>query len=245
MQAAFSAVDLVNLWEEGCAGGRAERGSLLLSRANPEMSGEELEALPLGSRDTLLLRLREQMFGPWLESVVKCPQCGEWLEINFDIRELRHEAPSASGETALLSDNLKIRFRVPNGGDLRDLENCNDVREARQRLIRRCILEAHRGEKKIQPSQLSCEETVALADRVAEVDPHGELILNADCLNCAHRWSTLLDIASFLWQELELAVNRLRSEVHTLAWAYSWSERDILAMSGPRRRLYLELLADE
>jgi T4 bacteriophage base plate protein len=240
---ALAAMDLVDIWEQGCASGRAERAYLLLSRAHPEMSGEELEALPLGSHDAMLLQLREQMFGPWLESVVKCPQCGEWLEINVDIRELRHKATSASVETALLSDNLRIRFRVPTGGDLRDLENCNDKQEARQQLIRRCVLEAHRGEKKIEPSLLTREETVALADRVAEVDPHGELILNGDCPKCAHRWPTPLDIASFLWQELELAVNRLLGEVHTLAWAYCWSERDILAMSARRRRVYLELLA--
>ena len=244
MRAAFSAVDLVNVWEEGCTGGRAERAYLLLSWAHPEMSGEELEALPLGSRDAMLLQLREQMFGPWLESVVRCPQCRETLKINLDIRELQHEAKPTSTETALLGDSLRIRFRVPNAGDLRDLENCNDAREAREQLIRRCILEAHRGGKKIEPSQLTCEETVALADRVAEVDPHGELILNGDCPNCPHRWATLLDIASFLWQELELAVNRLLGEVHTLAWAYSWSEHEILAMSARRRRLYLELLAE-
>ena len=243
MLAAFSAVDLVSVWEQGRTGGRAERAYLLLSWAHPEMSGEELEALPLGRRDAMLLQLREQMFGPWLESVVRCPQCRETLKINLDIRELRHKRTPDSVATALLADNLRVRFRVPTGGDLRDLKNCHDPQEARRQLIGRCILEAHRGEKRIEPSQLTREETVALADRVAEVDPHGELILNGDCPNCAHRWATLLDIASFLWQELELAVNRLLGEVHTLAWAYSWSEHDILAMSARRRRLYLELLA--
>ena len=239
----LGAEDLVDIWEQGSTSGRAERAHLLLSRTRPDLSGEKLDGLPLGSRDAMLLQLREQMFGPWLKSVVECPHCHETLEINLDIRELRSGEAGENLEAEFVSNHLKIRFRVPTHGDLRNVENCNDLQEARRRLIGRCVLEVHRGGKKVEPIELTREETIALAGRVVESDPHAELILGGECPSCSHRWTSPLDIASFLWQELEVAVKRLLADVHALAWAYSWSERDILSMSERRRRFYLELLA--
>lgn len=45
---ALRAVDLVDIWEQGCASGHAERAHLLLDRVYPDLSREELEALPPG-----------------------------------------------------------------------------------------------------------------------------------------------------------------------------------------------------
>lgn len=72
----------------------------------------------LGSRDDLLLQLREQIFGPRLESVVKCPKCSESLEINLDIHELRAGSESGDNPAAEWTNgDLSVRFRVPTGGD--------------------------------------------------------------------------------------------------------------------------------
>ena len=189
----------------------------------------------------MLLQLREQMFGPWLKSVVECPQCHETLEINLDIRELRSREAGENLEAEFLSNHLKIRFRVPTHGDLRNLRTAMTCRRP-VAVDRALVLEVHRGGKKVESLELTREETIALAGRVVEADPHAELILAGECPSCSHRWTSPLDIASFLWQELELAVKRLLADVHALAWAYSWSERDILSMSERRRRFYLELL---
>jgi hypothetical protein len=192
----------------------------------------------------MLLRLREQVFGPRLESVVSCPKCSESLEINIDINELRAD-PEAGDDLATEWSNrdLSVHFRVPSGKDLYDLERCEDREEARQRLLERCVVAAHRGKETIKPSQLTQGETVLLAERVARADPLGELRLNGDCPNCGYGWETLLDIASFFWHELDMYIKRLLTEVHALARAYCWSERDILTMSARRRQIYLELLA--
>jgi len=53
------------------------------------------------------------------------------------------------------------------------------------------------------------------------------------------------DILTYLWSEIEDWAQRLLLEVHTLALAYGWSERDILAMSPRRRRLYLEMVGPQ
>ena len=46
---------------------------------------------------------------------------------------------------------------------------------------------------------------------------------------------------SFLWTEIEAWAWRMLSDVHTLARAYGWGERDILALSPTRRQFYLEM----
>ena len=286
---ALTTVDLVDIWEQGWARGPAERALLLLGRTFPYTSTEELEAMPLGVRDDQLLQLRQRLFGATLESVVRCPRCGESLEIKVDAHELQAdlkvstttEADSTTTEAdrpttgdadtrsadlqvglgdadtrsadlqvgprensgmEWTAGDLSVRFRVPTSRDFLDLEAFSDPDEVRRRLIERCVLDAHRGTERIQALQLREEETVALGEQIAQADPHGELMLNAECPSCGHRWESLLDIASFLWQEIDIHVRRLLTDVHTLASAYSWSERDILSMSALRRQMYLEEL---
>jgi hypothetical protein len=239
----LSPIELVEVWEEGCASGAATRAHLLLSRTHPELSDRELDAMPLGVRDGLLMDLRQHLFGSTLESVLGCPRCGESLEIAVDVNELQAGSGSRDGTGAeWTGGDLSVRFRVPTSGDLRDLEECRDSEEVHRRLLERCVLEAHRGAESIGPSQLMPEEAVALGEQIAHADPRAELMLETRCPNCGCSWDSLLDIASFLWHELDIHVRRLVAEVHTLASAYSWSERDILAMSARRRQLYLEEL---
>ena len=133
----LKAADLVEVWEQGFNSGRAERAQMLLCRAYPDISHEMLDALPLGKSNEMLLQLREQIFGPFLESVVRCPQCRETLEIKLDIRKLQHDHASENLLKEWQNGNLRIRFRVPTGGDLRYLENCKDPQEACGRLIER------------------------------------------------------------------------------------------------------------
>jgi hypothetical protein len=240
--ATLETADLVDLWEQGYASGLATRAFLLLSRTRLDLSEEELETLPVGTCNDLLLQLREQIFGPELESLVPCQHCHEALEITVNVRALRvrqvtHEAP---GEWT--NGDLVIRFRVPTSGDLLELQECENEEEARQRLLERCMLEASRKAEAIDPAQLTAEEASAFAEHVGKTDPGAEIILNGICPHCGHQWESSLDIALFLWHELDTHVRHLLSEVHLLAWAYGWHERDILAMSSRRRQIYLDLL---
>jgi hypothetical protein len=50
-----------------------------------------------------------------------------------------------------------------------------------------------------------------------------------------------MDVAAFVWAEIESEARRLLLEVDVLARRYGWSERDILDMSPIRRYQYLEL----
>jgi hypothetical protein len=54
-----------------------------------------------------------------------------------------------------------------------------------------------------------------------------------------------VDIASFLWTELNVHAKRVLGEVDAFARAYGWSESEVLRMSRARRQSYLELIANE
>lgn len=84
--------------------------------------------------------------------------------------------------------------------------------------------------------------------RIAEVaeaaDPAADVTLNINCPECGTATRAELDIASYLWTELDSWARDLLLDVHLLAIAYGWSEPEILALSPLRRRYYLELCAD-
>ena len=56
------------------------------------------------------------------------------------------------------------------------------------------------------------------------------------------RWRAVFDIVTFFWSEIEAWACRILREVHILASAYGWCERDILALTSARRQFYLEMV---
>lgn len=240
---ALSATDLVDVWEIGAACGPGARAQLLLERILPEQSPDELRAMPLGTRDALLLQLRKRLFGPHLESLLRCADCGETFEIHLDVDQLLPTSPVTGNEPIEWRENaLSVRFRRLTAGDLIDIERYDDAAAARERLLELCLLDAQRDGESIAPAELSKQELSAPAERVAEADPNAELHLNGACPSCGSHWRSLLDVSAYLWTEVERHVARLLTEVHTLARAYGWSEQSILAMSHRRRQTYLSLL---
>jgi hypothetical protein len=79
----------------------------------------------------------------------------------------------------------------------------------------------------------------AVTDRMAEGDPLADIQVAVSCPICNHIWRAALDIVSFLWSEIDNLAARLLRDVHTLASAYGWREKDILALSPGRRQFYL------
>ena len=66
--------------------------------------------------------------------------------------------------------------------------------------------------------------------------------LELHCSQCGIASAALLDIVSFFWTEIVSGARRIALEVHALASAYGWSEREILSLAPARRRRYLALV---
>jgi hypothetical protein len=241
----LSARELLDAWERGQAAPPVQRALMLLAAACPETPVEDLARESVGRRDARLLALREWAFGPRLASLTSCPNCGERLETAFDVAEIRvdsaEEGPAEPLSLAI--SGCELTFRLPNSLDVAALAGGEDQGSARRRLLARCLLAARGpGGEEVLLDHLPETALQAVADRMAEADPQGDVELVLSCSACSHAWTTSFDIVSYFWTEVDAWARVLLHEIHALASAYGWREGDILALSPWRRRAYLELI---
>jgi hypothetical protein len=240
---ALSAPELLKTWERGLTQPLIQRSLELLSAVYPQTSHDHLLALTIGQRDAELLALREQLFGSEMAGVAVCPQCRGQLDLTLSTAEIRSAfATPEEAEVMFRTAGYELQFRPPNSQDLAVAQGRIDTAEARSVLLDRCLLSAEFQGLPVESHQLPAEVIGALSDRMAQADPLADIQLAVTCPTCDHRWRVSFDIVSFLWREIESLAARLLRDVHALACAYGWHERDILALSPVRRQFYLELL---
>ena len=240
---ALTANTLLGAWERTLSQSPTQRALTLLGVVCDEMSPEQLAALAIGQRDARLLSLRESAFGPQMTGLVKCPACSQDLEINFTVTDLRVAPPTNQSRQFVLTNvDLEVEFRLPNSADVAAITRDADHSANKRRLIEHCLSGVRRNGETVTPDRLPAELLAAVSERMAEADPQADAQLSVTCPTCTHPWRASLDIASYLWTEVNAWARRLLGEVHALASAYGWSEADILALSPWRRQAYLELI---
>ncbi len=243
---AFSARDIVQLWEAGCQQHPLDRALTMLAHACPEIDRERLASLTIGQRDALLFELREQTFGGTLDAFVECPRCGERLEFSLPATELRSlsgaEPPDPVTGFVLEEEGMQVTFRLPDSRDLAAAAGSGGLEVARAALLQRCVIEARLDGRDIAPPDLPESVVARIAGRMAACDPAADILLNLECPACHSGWQQQFDIVSYFWTELSSQAKRLLAEVHALAAAYGWGEREILSMSAARRACYLEMI---
>lgn len=235
---AMDASGLLDVWECGYAQAPPRRTLALLAYAHADLSRTELGALSLGRRDALLLRLRLRLFGSELAFVSTCPACASVVESSLDLAQMPLDVSSPLPQT-LRWDKRSIAFRVPTVADLIDLPD--DPETARRALAARCISGASVEDAQAVAEALPEPALAALGAAMSTADPTAAARFELECPDCRQRWQSGFDIANFLWREVDAWARRTVRDVHTLARAYAWSEREVLALSPTRRQMYLEL----
>jgi hypothetical protein len=227
----LSSADLVDVWDRGSSLHPLDRSLILLHTALPE-TYRRLADWPLGRRNQALAELREACFGPRLEAWTACPRCAEKLEFQMDTRSL-------VGPLAPIPDAIEIRgesFRPPNSRDLAIAAQETNPRTAAIRLMEACRTEA------CEPRAWSEQDIDEAGEQMARADPMAEIRLTLDCPACGNRWDETLDIGEFFWTEVASRARLVLRDVHILASAYGWTEREILNLTEARRAIYLEML---
>jgi hypothetical protein len=241
--AALSGAAVLSAWEAGAAHGPVDRALALLRPVLPAVGEQEPERWPVGRRDAHLLDLRAATFGGAITATTACPGCAEELEIALEVADLRDAHGDAGAEHELdAGEDLQIRFRLPTSADLRAAAEAGSWELGRRVVAERCVVEARRGGRRLPPTALPEAAVAEMSRAIARSDPQSDVRFDLACGDCGHRWQVRFDIADFLWREVAAEARRLLADVHTLALAYGWPERDILAMPGPRRQRYLELV---
>ena len=239
----LSAAQLLDAWEQGLSEPACRRALALLAAASPDSSTEAVAILSIGERDRRLLTLRSWIFGPQLESVISCPVCSEQLEWTADTADLSSaKQGEMPGELSLEVDHYRVSFRLPNSLDLAAVAGCTDAEMARWSMLERCISAVEREGQEISSSELPGAVADTVVKRMGEADPQADTQVDLACPACGNRWQALFDIETFFWGEINVWAQRILSEVHTLASAYGWREREILSLSPWRRQFYLGLV---
>jgi hypothetical protein len=219
--AAVTEASLLWAWEAALSRPRRER-ALVLAGLVTGPDGPDLADLPVGEVDLLLLRLREECFGPLLDCLVLCPECGEELDASVDVAELRFPAwEEAAREVTVGGQAVAVRAVTT-----RDLLLTGD----RSSLFRRCVVSGDVD-----------DDGLALVENVLDqLDPQAAPTIELDCPACQTSWVAPFDVADFVWLEVDRTARRALYDVHLLASAYGWSETDVLALSPVRRNYYLQ-----
>jgi hypothetical protein len=228
---------LLTAWEEGAAQPELRRPLGLLSVALPR-EGDQLESLPLAERNRLLLNLHQLSFGPRLDIVGACAACDAQFEFSVTVSELTALSEGRdAGETVSWSEGGRaFRLRSATTADLLATLELADTGAAEELVLSRCLLAA--------PEDVASQPTASatVIEKFGELHAATELTCEISCPACSSEETVDLDITRFLWTEVRRGATRLLREIHTLAAAYGWSERSILAMDARRRGAYLELL---
>ncbi len=237
-----SASQLLDVWESGLTQDPVRRPLTLLAAAYPDAPLEALSRLSVGERDARLLTLREWTFGAQFASLEICPNCGESLDFDFDVSTIRATSVAeVSGPLSLSVGDYEVFFRLPNSIDLAAVAGHRDVHTVRRELLQRCVLAARSGSEERPVDEVPQDVLAAVVGRMGEADPQANVEIALSCPLCRHEWQAAFDITSFFWSEIDAWAQRALREVHALAAAYGWREKEILSMSALRRQLYLEM----
>jgi hypothetical protein len=241
--------------EEALIGGarRVELGALLeacLGRIGgyEQPSRLHVEALTRGDRDFLALRLRRSLFGDRLSLVVTCvnPACAARADLDLEIEALAPEREQPGPELLEIPTPSGLaRVREPTGADDQAVSRVGGSRAERAaELWSRLVLDLD-GQGPLTPQawlELAAPVRQSIALGLSEQSSAPDLGVATACPSCAAGMQLTLDPFGLLVRELRQGVERLVAEVHCLAWAYGWSEADILALPRARRWGYLELV---
>lgn len=234
---------ILKAWETGQNQHPLDRALTILALALPEETKEKLASYSVACRDGLLLDLRRRMFGPALRAAAECPCCNELLEFTLSVDDIQGtDAIQEEKPLEAAAGDWDLRFRMPNSMDLAMIVGCGNTETATRELAARCVVEADRNGESVESTALPEEVVTALEARLEEAGPPAEVLVDLICPACGRGSQMIFDVVSFLWEELQAQARRLLLEVHTLASAYGWRERDILSLAPSRRQFYLDMV---
>lgn len=188
-----------------------------------------------GQRSERLLQLWRALIGRRMPCVTECDACATLLDVELDVDELLAAASSREARTTIELEwqGAHLRLRAPTLAELDAASRVSgEDNEALTWLMQICCEEA------VPPAEALMKFSAALE----QADPLGHLVLGITCPTCSAVSEPIVDPSALLWQGLQEFAERVINEVHVLARAYGWSERDILGLPTARRRQYLALV---
>ncbi len=235
---------VLDVWERGIDHTLNERAALALA-----LRGEDADVArqTVQQRDAGLLDLRRALFGDRFEGVVRCPACAVEFDLPIDLETidpdtLKTAESEPSFAVTVEAGGCKGEVRAPRCEDLLALDRTPQIDYAAA-LFERCVVGAERAGRTIGaqdlPPAFRDAAATALAASCGEA-PTTDL----SCGECGHAWRAPIDVARALLDDLDDWARRLLDDIHRIARAYHWSEREIIALPLRRRLRYLDAIGE-
>jgi hypothetical protein len=155
---------------------------------------------------------------------------------------LSHAEPDTEGDISLCIAGYEASFRPPTSRDAIAAADQRDPALSRRAILQGCLLSITHEGTPVTTDHLPPDIIEAIAEQMGKADTLADIRMGISCPHCIYQWQSVFDIVSFLWSEIEAWAVRILSEVHTLASAYGWCERDILTLNPARREFYLDMI---
>ncbi len=234
---------LLDAWDTAVPLRCVDRCEVLLAAARDDEEPDRSEDT-VGERDRRLVELRQRLFGRTIHAVESCTACGLAHDLELSTATLL-ATPRAREPEVVRAGDVTVTCRPLRPDDVAAAgAAATTLQQARTLLLSRAVVSVHRDGQPLTVGELPEEAVEAVAAALAEADPLAGVNLPLTCEDCGHAWTATLDIADYLWREVDSWATRTLREVAVLARAYGWTERDVLALPPQRRRRYLELATD-
>lgn len=196
-----------------------------------------LRSLSSGDRQFLVLQLEA-----WIDSSPRwitalCSGCGERIQFQIVPGALPMKPAGEGYPERLLSLSIgEVSARAPNGGDeefisTRPEEDATVLHALLSRLL------SSQG-RPVDVTRLTDEDLESLDQMLDQMSPQAGLTAGIECPHCHLGQEVAIDPYAWILRE----TGALDQDIHTLAFHYHWSEKDILQLPRARRARYLQLI---
>jgi hypothetical protein len=176
---------------------------------------------------------------------LRCPHCGEALELAVPSAVLLHEAQRSQAEPHVdvaLDATRSLRLRRPTGADQRAwrAKTYGSEEEAAAVILRSLVVSAG-----ADPAGLAASDLQQVSDAMEAFDPLASFQVSTICPGCGADPTLAVDLEATLLMRLRACHSALLVQVHRLATAYGWTEEQVLSIPAHRREQYLLLVERE
>jgi hypothetical protein len=158
------------------------------------------------------------------------------MSLDLSVSTLLKSAKMHEGSFQMTVGEFALQVRPATLSNQQELSGASNPVQA---LARSCITSSM---PPLPSGPLSEKVMAAVSQKLQEVDPLADIVLDIACPSCGASFQTPFDVEAFFLEEISLRSRQLEQEVHWLAFHYHWSEESILSLTASKRRRYIELI---